>query len=178
MRSLAARPGWEEQMFPNWHLCCPGVSSSDSVPLPPLALAGGVPAAGIAASKDITALAAPVPMPRLELLFSSPWWPRGEVTVPLLAVPAGEPATIGAALAAGPEGNAIFALFHLFGKGVGCGGSPIAPHPGAATAQLLTPSTSPWLSVLVKSLGLVLSVSPSRQERGAAASLSWPPAIP
>lgn len=43
MRSLAAHPGWEEQMFPNWHLCCPGVSSSDSVPLPPLALTG-VPA--------------------------------------------------------------------------------------------------------------------------------------
>lgn len=41
MRSLAARPGWEEQMFPNWHSCCPGVSSSDSVPLPPLALTGG-----------------------------------------------------------------------------------------------------------------------------------------
>lgn len=103
---------WEEQMFPNCHLCCPGVSSSDSVPLPLLALAG-LPAAGFAGCDSAGCSWASAP-PGAAVL--QPWCPRGGVTVSLLGVPEGEREAIGAALAACPEGNVTFAFFHLFGE--------------------------------------------------------------
>lgn len=71
MRLLIARLDYEEQMFPNWHFCYPGVYSTQNSffafhadtesETPPLAFA---------ASDARTALAAPTPVTHLELRVS------------------------------------------------------------------------------------------------------------
>lgn len=113
MRSLAARPDWEEQMFPNWHLCCPGVSSSDNVPLPPLALSLPLDLQPQRMSQRCLLLcrcptwSCPSPARGAPVEGSlCPCWPSPRVTKE----------AIGAALAARPEGNAAFPFFHLFGE--------------------------------------------------------------
>lgn len=102
----------------------------------------------------------------------------------LLAVPAGEPGTIGAVLAARPEGNAAFAFFFPInlGKGVGCGGSPVPGHPGGCECPAppshhsLLPTISPWLSM--RSFGSSLSVSSSSWGRSVAVLAGCNPLIP
>lgn len=74
---LVVRLDYEEQMFPNWHFCCPGVHiTANSFFAFRVDIESETPPLGFTALNYIMVLAAHIPITHLELLFSVQRQPR------------------------------------------------------------------------------------------------------
>lgn len=74
---LVVRLDYEEQMFPNWHFCCPGVYiTENSFFAFRVDIESESPPLVFTASNYLMALAAHIPITHLELLFSVQRRPR------------------------------------------------------------------------------------------------------